>query len=86
MEYLEYTTTYVRTEFRLMQAINSGYDLELTRGTIEECIAAREAYFEKDPKKFPMRAFYFQAHYPNGHPEYPGAGGCWVKYDLLTGV
>ena len=83
MEYLEYTTLYVRSEYRLMQAVQSGFDKELAVGTIDEVIAAREAYFEKDPKAFPMHAFYFQAHYPNGHPMYPGAGSCWVKHDLL---
>ena len=85
MEYLEHTIRYVRSEYRLMQAVRSGNDKELAVGTLRVCQDKREELYAQDPVKFPMGAFYIQAYYPNGHPEFPGSGSCWVMYDGFTG-
>lgn len=78
---IEYISTYIRDGYRLMQ-IAKPIDIIRCRGTIDECIAAREALLVSGES---YASFYFQAHYPVGHPEYPNAGGCWVMYDLITG-
>jgi hypothetical protein len=81
MEYLEHITRYVRSEYRLMQ-VQSKIDNELARGTVDEVIVARENALSSGVA---FNDMYIQAHYPNGHPDFPGAGSCWIKHNLLTG-
>lgn len=75
------TREYIIDRYRLMRARNSG-DVELIQGTIDACIAMREIYLDKGD---PYGSFYFQAHCPNGHPDFPGSSNCWVWYDLVRG-
>lgn len=77
MEYIECIVRYFISEYRLMQKQKTT-DKELARGSIDEVIAARELVPEDEQK-----SLYFQAHFPNGHPNFPNMGGCWVLYDLL---
>jgi hypothetical protein len=79
------TVFYPISEYRLMQEVNgvNTFDNELARGSIDEVIAAREKFYKNNGEG--NHGLYIQAHYPNGHPDFPGYGGVWVKYDLFRG-
>ena len=84
MEKLYSTTQYIRDGFRLMKD-EGNVQTEIARGSIDTCIAAREKELGNDYSEASFQKYYFQGHYPLGHPDFPGSGACWVYYDPFKG-
>jgi hypothetical protein len=84
MEEITYTKQYFCTEYRLMKD-EGNVHTEIARGSIDTCIAAREKELGNDYSEASFQKYYFQGHYPLGHPDFPGSGACWVYYDPFRG-
>lgn len=79
MQYITREIKYLIAGYRLME-MGTRFDNIICEGTLDEVVAAREEYLNNGGS---VDNIYFQAHFPNGHPDYPGSWGVWVRHSLI---